>query len=45
VIDVPPFPVGAALLGIAASVAVGTLGGLLPAVVALRVKVIDAIRY
>ncbi len=45
VIDVPPFPVSAALIGIAASVAVGAIGGLLPAVVALRVKVIDAIRY
>jgi putative ABC transport system permease protein len=45
VVDVPPFPVFAALIGIAASVAVGMLGGLLPAIVALRVKVIDAIRY
>ena len=45
VVDVPPFPVSAALIGIAASVAVGALGGLLPAIVALRVKVIDAIRY
>jgi len=45
VVDVPPFPVGAALLGIAASVVVGAIGGLLPAIVALRVKVIDAIRY
>jgi putative ABC transport system permease protein len=45
VVDVPPFPVNAALLGIAASVAVGAIGGLLPAIVALRVKVIDAIRY
>ena len=45
VVDVPPFPIGAALLGIAASVVVGAIGGLLPAVVALRVKVIDAIRY
>ena len=45
VVDVPPFPVNAALLGIAASVVVGAIGGLLPAIVALRVKVIDAIRY
>jgi putative ABC transport system permease protein len=43
--DVPPFPVGAAVLGIVASVAVGALAGLLPALVAVRVKVIDAIRY
>lgn len=43
--DVPAFPVDAALLGIAAAVAVGALAGLLPALVAVRVKVIDAIRY
>ena len=45
VIDLPPFPVGAALLGLAASLFVGALAGLLPALVAVRVKVIDAIRY
>lgn len=45
IIDVPPFPVEAALLGLGASAFVGTLAGLLPALVAVRVKVIDAIRY
>lgn len=43
--DVPPFPFGAALAGLLASVFVGALAGLLPALAALRVKVIDAIRY
>ncbi len=44
-IDVPPFPVDAAIVGLAAATAVGALAGLLPALVAVRVKVIDAIRY
>ncbi|WP_159501067.1 ABC transporter permease [Microbacterium sp. 18062] len=43
--DVPPFPVRAALLGLAASVLVGALAGILPASVALRVKVIDTLRF
>jgi putative ABC transport system permease protein len=43
--DVPPFPVSAAVLGLLVSVGVGALAGLLPAVVAVRVKPIDAIRY
>lgn len=43
--DFPPFPVGAAVIGLAAATAVGALAGLLPALVAVRVKVIDAIRY
>jgi putative ABC transport system permease protein len=43
--DAPPFPLGAALTGLAASGAVGALAGLLPAVVAVRVRPIDAIRY
>jgi putative ABC transport system permease protein len=45
VVDLPPFPLEAALLGIIASVVVGAIAGLLPALVAVRVKVIDAIRY
>jgi putative ABC transport system permease protein len=45
VVDQPPFPVEAAILGIVSAVAVGALAGLLPALVAVRVKVIDAIRY
>jgi putative ABC transport system permease protein len=43
--DLPPFPIEAAIVGLAASVFVGALAGLLPALVAVRVKVIDAIRY
>jgi putative ABC transport system permease protein len=43
--DVPPFPLSAALLGIAVSVGVGVLAGVLPALIAARVKIIDAIRF
>lgn len=43
--DVPPFPIEAALIGLASATFVGALAGLLPALVAVRVKVIDAIRY
>lgn len=43
--EMPPFPVSAALIGMAAATAVGALAGLIPATVAVRVKVIDAIRY
>ena len=43
--DTPPFPLSAALLGMACATGVGALAGLIPAVVAVRVKVIDAIRY
>lgn len=43
--DPPAFPIEAALIGLASSVVVGALAGLLPALVAVRVKVIDAIRY
>ena len=45
VTDFPPFPVEAALLGLGCATVVGALAGLLPALVAVRVKVIDAIRY
>ncbi|MGO7983693.1 hypothetical protein ACC691_38270, partial [Rhizobium johnstonii] len=45
VTDFPPFPVEAAVIGLAAATAVGAIAGLLPALVAVRVKVIDAIRY
>jgi len=45
VVDAPPFPAEAAIIGILAAVGVGALAGLLPALVAVRVKVIDAIRY
>jgi putative ABC transport system permease protein len=43
--DVPPFPMSAAVVGLIAATAVGALAGLIPALVAVRVKVIDAIRY
>ena len=43
--DMPPFPFSAALVGMAAAVAVGALAGLIPATFAVRIKVIDAIRY
>ncbi|WP_394770076.1 ABC transporter permease [Lacisediminihabitans sp.] len=45
VVDLPPFPIEAAIVGLVAATAVGALAGLLPAIVAVRVKVIDAIRY
>ncbi|MBO9578487.1 MAG: ABC transporter permease [Microbacteriaceae bacterium] len=43
--DAVPFPAEAAFIGLGAAVGVGALAGLLPALVAVRVKVIDAIRY
>lgn len=43
--DVPPFPMRAAITGLVASVIVGAVAGFIPALVALRVKVIDAIRF
>lgn len=43
--DVPAFPVRAAIEGLVAATVVGALAGILPATVAVRVKVIDAIRF
>lgn len=43
--DIPPFPFSAAIIGLVAAVLTGALAGLVPAIVATRVKVIDAIRY
>ncbi|GAB3602072.1 ABC transporter permease [Kineococcus gypseus] len=43
--DVPPFPVSAAVEGLVAATAVGALAGVVPATMAVRAKVIDAIRY
>ncbi|MGO4435972.1 ABC transporter permease, partial [Paenarthrobacter sp. RAF9] len=43
--EYPAFPVDAALLGFGAAVLVGALAGAIPALVAVRVKVIDAIRF
>lgn len=45
ILDLPPFPADAALLGLGAATAVGALAGLAPAVYAVRVSVIDAIRF
>ena len=43
--DVPPFPASAAIFGLVVATVVGALAGLIPAIIAVRVKVIDAIRY
>jgi putative ABC transport system permease protein len=43
--DIPPFPLSAALTGLGAALLVGLLAGVIPAARAVRVKVIDAIRY
>jgi putative ABC transport system permease protein len=43
--DQPGFPVAAAIEGMVAATAVGALAGLLPAIIAVRAKVIDAIRF
>ncbi|WP_422116294.1 ABC transporter permease [Brachybacterium sp. UNK5269] len=43
-VDLPPFPVQAVLVGLGAATAVGILAGALPALIATRIKVIDAIR-
>lgn len=45
VTDIPAFPVSAAVIGLLVSLAVGALAGLLPALVAVRVRIIDAIRF
>jgi putative ABC transport system permease protein len=43
--DMPGFPVSAAIEAFVAAVAVGALAGLVPATIAVRSPVIDAIRY
>jgi len=43
--EAPGFPVAAAVEGLIAATAVGALAGLLPAIIAVRAKVIDAIRF
>jgi putative ABC transport system permease protein len=43
--DVPAFPLSAAVFGMVVAIGVGALAGVLPAIVAIRVKPIDAIRY
>lgn len=43
--ETPPFPVGAAVIGVAIATGIGALCGIIPAFAAIRVKPIDAIRY
>lgn len=43
--DHPAFPLEVAVLGMVAAVGVGAVAGLVPALVAVRIKPIDAIRY
>lgn len=43
--DTPAFPAGAAIAGVAISTSIGALCGIIPALAAVRVKPIDAIRY
>lgn len=43
--EVPQFPISAAIGGLVGALLVGALAGLVPALVAVRVRVIDAIRF
>ena len=43
--DPPAFPAGAAIAGVAISTSIGALCGIIPALAAVRIKPIDAIRY
>src|SRR5690606_15677218 len=43
--DLPPFPVRAAVTALIAAVAIGALAGFLPALAAVRSRVIDALRF
>ena len=43
--DVPPFPMRAAVAGLVAALAIGALAGFIPALVAVRSNVIDALRF
>lgn len=43
--DTPAFPAGAAIAGVAISTSIGALCGIIPALAAVRIKPIDAIRY
>lgn len=43
--DLPAFPAWAAIVGLVVATAVGAIAGIIPAVVAVRSKVIDAIRF
>ena len=43
--EFPPFPISAALIGLGAAILAGAIAGAVPALIAVRVKVIDAIRF
>jgi putative ABC transport system permease protein len=43
--DIPPFPMRAAITGLIAAVAIGALAGFIPALMAVRSNVIDALRF
>ena len=43
--DTPAFPAGAAIAGVAISTSISALCGIIPALAAVRIKPIDAIRY
>ena len=43
--ETPAFPAGAAIAGVAISTSIGALCGIIPALAAVRIKPIDAIRY
>ena len=43
--DIPAFPFRAAVIGLTAAVAIGALAGFIPALAAVRAKVIDALRF
>ena len=43
--DIPPFPLSAAIIGLVSAVVTGAIAGLVPALVATRVRVIEAMRF
>lgn len=43
-VEVPPLPVDSVIIGLSAAILVGFLAGVIPALIATRIKVIDAIR-
>ncbi|GMA27073.1 macrolide ABC transporter permease [Arenivirga flava] len=45
VVELPGFPFEAALVGLLVATGIGAVAGILPALVAVRVRVIDAIRF
>ncbi len=45
VVELPGFPIEAALVGLLVATGIGAIAGIMPALVAVRVRVIDAIRF